>query len=580
MTEHFHLDPSFKTVAAAVAREAAVQGHLHGLPFAHDFFKPSSSDIETYVQLELNATCDSYATWHRLGSRHHGTACTGRGTCTTVGTRPIQVLYMDVGCWTGDGHQGWPKHREFGVVYGRIAILCAFHVPPHYHGQATKWSEFKGGGSLTIDLTATTYVEWPRVEVLLNYLASNNKTIGELHVLAAVALNSKVIAPKSDPPGSSAGEPIYVIIGDLHAQVADDAAQVGKPTFPPAPSPPQYPLWGRLNLDQAAPHNPRKRTTMIDGIVETALPDWLADEVFTDMQLNARNEMKFQKEWLTKYYVKGGKGAQIFQDAGQDLRALVDSLRDYQEKHISLKGCPLYVVQVGDLFDLWLGFQRGFKKGGGLHDLLQGAHQFAEFWVERTLLHETQDVDLVHLLGLSTVPGLETTFLYGNHDNYRKYAAKAIKVPNKNKYGKYAGKELDVFGAPASLPVTGLWIEHGHACDPSNRDESPSDGYGLTQVAYWVQLARQFEGFASWASSILHTASDDEMPRVVAIRHAISRCLPDRGIFVQGHSHEPLLKRIEVLPPPGPPTTPVINANTPPGPPNLPPGGPPKNTGQ
>jgi hypothetical protein len=46
---------------------------------------------------------------------------------TTQALSPIHVAYMDVGCWTGSGQRNeWTRHREFGLVYGHLILLCAF----------------------------------------------------------------------------------------------------------------------------------------------------------------------------------------------------------------------------------------------------------------------------------------------------------------------------------------------------------------------------------------------------------------------------------------------------------------------
>jgi hypothetical protein len=95
------------------------------------------------------------------------------------------------------------------------------------------------------------------------------------------------------------------------------------------------------------------------------------------------------------------------------------------------------VRAVGDFFDLWMGFQRAFK--GSIDKLVPDAMDFARFWVERTLFKTEQSAHLAHLLTLSESAGpnaqtgarLETTFLYGNHDNYRKHSIdETLTVPS------------------------------------------------------------------------------------------------------------------------------------------------------
>jgi len=123
------------------------------------------------------------------------------------------------------------------------------------------------------------------------------------------------------------------------------------------------------------------------------------------------------------------------------------------------------------------------------------------------------------------------------------------------------GMKLPVFNAPSRMRVEGLWAEHGHQPDPSNRDEDPTSGHRLTQLAFIEPGMRNIEGFATWFRSI---GDGKVVPRTVSIEHAMKCCLVDprdfsqpskqpeafRGIYVMGHSHEPMLKRIELWPRP------------------------------
>jgi hypothetical protein len=217
----------------------------------------------------------------------------------------------------------------------------------------------------------------------------------------------------------------------------------------------------------------------------------------------------------------------------------------------------LEVIQLGDLFDFWLGFQRAFRTSAD--DLLPCALDFARFWAERSLFATDQGPHLVHLLTMTEWAGknaktgaaLNTHFLYGNHDNYRKHGGGSpLVVPAGH---EHSGAAIHAFHAPSFFGKRGLWAEHGHQPDPSNRDESPVRGHGLTQVAFFEPAIRNLEGPAGWATSIWH---HDNIPRVVSIRHALGRCLlrpidtsgPCRSIYVMGHSHEPMLKRVELWP--------------------------------
>jgi hypothetical protein len=53
------------------------------------------------------------------------------GTTTLVQPTLATVTYMDVGCWGGsapserDTAAHWSKKRHFGIVFGRLTVLCA-----------------------------------------------------------------------------------------------------------------------------------------------------------------------------------------------------------------------------------------------------------------------------------------------------------------------------------------------------------------------------------------------------------------------------------------------------------------------
>ena len=70
---------------------------------------------------------------------------------------PLHFVYMDVGCWAGSGEKDmWSRHREFGVVYGPIVVLCAFGKDAEYarYGKPPAWEAFETSGSTpTIDAT-------------------------------------------------------------------------------------------------------------------------------------------------------------------------------------------------------------------------------------------------------------------------------------------------------------------------------------------------------------------------------------------------------------------------------------------
>jgi hypothetical protein len=69
----------------------------------------------------------------RLGSTIKAPKVAADGQVNTLGLAGIQFIYMDVGCWAGNGKPGWTKHREFGVVFGHLVFLCSFGYELGYH---------------------------------------------------------------------------------------------------------------------------------------------------------------------------------------------------------------------------------------------------------------------------------------------------------------------------------------------------------------------------------------------------------------------------------------------------------------
>jgi hypothetical protein len=526
-------DPDFLDAAATCARRGN---------------KADTVTRQKYFETKLRYSHFDWFT--KLGSRLGNTIKPPKvaaGQVNTLGLAGIQFIYMDVGCWAGNGKPGWTKHREFGVVFGHLVFLCSFGYKLEYHHpEPILWVNFKTATlEDRIDPAIRIHPDYPRVKEFLDHLAGE-KNLGDLHILAAAMVNSWLIAT----PSSSDQDAILVFIGDLHAPTTtglDDAQIVenGKQM-----------LRGRLDMVQPGlgPIPP----WVIDQLQGLAgYPAWLTAQIFSTMSYNASTSLDSVKKWVADYHADTGARADIFQDAGQDLRTFVDHLRNYHESE-----SPLRVIQLGDFFDLWLGFQRAFEDS--IDDPLPCASDFARLWVERTLLDTRQGSHLAHLLTLSqtakpnrkTGAPLHTHFIYGNHDNYRRHGGGAdIELPSS---GERVGLKIHVFNAPPALDYPGLWAEHGHQKDPSNSDENPTSGHRLTQLAFLQPGVRSKEGFFTWGKAKLWEADFNQLPRVVCIRRAMDQCLinvlnssaPCRGMYVMGHSHEPMLKKVELWPSP------------------------------
>ena len=490
--------------------------------------------LSTYFQTKLRFI--DYALYQRVSTKLAARTPSDSKVAVVEGDAsialsPIHFVYMDVGCWTGDGEPGWTKHREFGLVYGYVAVLCSFGDQPEYYKKLKfpTWLDFNRRTASTplLNITIKKHPDFEPIKALLDNLAGAS-SLGNLRILGATMVTSGFVPV----PARGAKDPITVFIGDFHAPVATNSGNAH--VFDSGGER----LLGRLDLSPAFPIEPDVR-----GVLA---------QVLRDMDFQTRTTRDAVEMWLRFYHQPGKKTADIFQGAGQDLRTFVDYLGGF---HRSV--WPLKVVQLGDLFDLWMGFQRAFK--GSIDNLLPDAMDFARLWIERTLFKTEQSAHLTHLLTLSETAGrnrrtkanLETAFLYGNHDNYRKHGiGDTLTVP----LGlEHAGKRLNVFDAPRKIKVPGMFAEHGHQPDSANCDEDPSFGHRITQAAFVEPGSRNLEGFLGWAIKL---GDGNKVPRTLSIRHAMKRCLPGpkessdlcRGIYVMGHSHEPMLKRVELWP--------------------------------
>lgn len=469
----------------------------------------------------------------------------------------IELVYIDVGAWAGSGAPqiGWTRHRQFGLACGSVVVLCGFGtvdtIQPAFYPFHVPAEEFADPGFLDqtheaktlrfIDMQALRQPDFEPIRNLLRQLS--NTAIGQLHILAATMNRTH---PSILPPPPN--DVVHVLLGDLHAPVVTERheahLEAGNDIGEEA-------MRGRLNLD-ASSHIPGFPSGMDNDMAI------LGGQVLGTMDYDAHGSNSAVDLWFDRYCGDTQtKGAEIFQNAGQDLRTFVDYLRNFHET------CnPIHIAQLGDLFDLWMGFQRGFVEGV---EPVSGVPMtdFAHFWMERTI--RTREGDhLVKLLRVSEeakgdVP-LRTSFLYGNHDNYRKHGGPAIRSNPTSEHPD--GVSLDVFGAPSQLvlegvdrngiPRGGLIAEHGHQPDSSNSDDNPLLGYRLTQAAFLYPSTRNLEGPVSWRKE--QVMGTDDYPRHCNLKYAVRTHLTAttigqrRSVYAMGHSHEPMLKRIRIVP--------------------------------
>jgi hypothetical protein len=464
--------------------------------------------------------------------------------CTTISAPHVaSMLYVDVGRWGGSAagrkktDSDWGRCREFGVVCGRSAALCTYDRP----GGGKKITE------LSVDKRVQSSEGYKRIKVLLQKL-SNDATLGGVTVLKALTCE----IAHTDVPSY---DEIYVFLGDIHAPVmtTSERTYFGNRAAPL--------LNGRLDVAEA------KRVVERHAAIQSLLKifpfpisiplklaelvafaaDLYNDQCITEWPDKKTVNKKEVDDWFKYYHGTASNiGADIFQQAGEDLISWVKLLLEYQSTR--KPGQPkLKFVQAGDLFDLWIGLKTAVKWGkdiNGFHNA-DAAKKFVEFWIDESTKESTNTAaaGMNYLLTMDDklakgVEKINPTFLYGNHEDYLGTAAAPLNM-------KRAAKLTS---------VVGLHAEHGHACDSFNADDDPSLGWAITQLAFLAPLLRDYE---DRLTALKSNVSGSTVPRLTSVEYALNQCVFDpllgavrrkpKLIYVQGHTHEPMLKEVRVL---------------------------------
>jgi UDP-2,3-diacylglucosamine pyrophosphatase LpxH len=372
----------------------------------------------------------------------------------------IEFLYLDCGRWGGNGER-YPHQRNFGVVWGRWALLCDF---------VTDGTPFPG--KLNADAGP--------VNALLQALTEPGQS--------AV----RIIKSEWVPPSPLAPEPswdhIYVFLPDLHL-----------PLVTRLPDP---------HHSEDDPHAAGRRFRTDGAPTGRFRYPHREDELLTPEQ----------EQWFRSYL-----SSDIFQGAATDLVEFLEKLSRYRGD------AKLKLVQVGDMYDLWIGLDRYFDVHADDAVLLSeqpdalglSAQRFIDYWVGRTNASRRNGraIRALHEFG----DGRHISdWLYGNHDCYLG-AHTPAGLPQRRKF----------------LLERGLFAEHGHRGDASNRDGA-KDGQFLTNEVFEYPFLRKL---------------DPDRRQVfleVAARLAVETALhsPEQAfcVYVMGHTHSGYLSRVRLSP--------------------------------
>jgi hypothetical protein len=365
--------------------------------------------------------------------------------------------YLDCGRWGGDGERA---QRNFGVVWGRWALLCDF-VP-------------SGGAAVPVTREGDT-----PLDAVIGILTG--------------AQSSVRIAQKhwSSSPVEPSWERVYVFVPDLHLPIVR-----GYPNYQDYIGGPDGHMWREYNAD--GPTMGR-----YDYVGEGCRRSDGTNPFTGKLGNNA-------VQWFSQYLA-----GDIFRNADPDLVQFLQSLKKYRHD------IPMHFIQLGDMYDLWIGLDRYFDgDGAGLVVLSKEkgsdaeARKFVNYWVEQTNANFPELMDAFG--GLKGERITHTSWLYGNHDNYL--------------------SECTPAGAPERIQYirhNGLFVEHGHRGDSFNADGARM-GYWVTNQVFQYPFIRSMD--PDRRNNFITTAAESFLKR------------PDFCVYVMGHTHSPCLGEVSLVP--------------------------------
>lgn len=471
----------------------------------------------------------------------------GTKTINTLQGAPLEFTYMDVGFW-GDGLPDWKvwkgiqpaaqnavsdildlvlpesvsnpvakvhnpfrkrdpqkKKRDFGLVWGEWTCLCKYNNPQPGDGP----DEDPLGDDNPLKIL---------VDMLRQ--AEPVKKISVRRSLFTKARHG--LTPDRTK--------LYVIVPDLHLPVV-----IGQPKSTEREAP-----MGRISPVSAPV--PVLEFTKLDTSDADEVRDWY--EQYALFNSFGSPEKQFMNDEDKKAFDEG-RWDYDYTHTIPPARDLMEFLGKLQKCEIP--GVKIVVVQVGDMYELWKGFECFFSKQQQqvvryLDSPTLMAEEFVGYWVGRT--------NLLFRSLFKQFGKLSTIYMWGNHDNYlasyvNEYLSEAQTDPldeseqeiaqlNSTALAQVANGEYPVHDK--EVRVQGLLVEHGHRSDSFNWDGS-IEGHEGTRKGF-RNLGFNFfdEEWGTNRPARIHAA---------AVSFLISG---DFCVYAMGHTHEAHLTRIVIEP--------------------------------
>lgn len=395
-----------------------------------------------------------------------------------------EILYLDVGRWGGPAPKASPigtRQRNFGLVCGSRAALCEFrptvsNVPPEQ--------------TLILDSVGKT------IDTPINTMLTQMRSAGGAVRLLRHGMSSNPNILNGFVPNDTT---VHIVLPDFHLPVCtakpskttDDGHHMGR-----------FEYIGSLSV-RSDDH----------GMIKPLLggPRELGPSALT---------------WFDRY-LKGDIFGLPDETAAVDLVAFLDVLES-----VSLPS-PLekHFVQVGDLYDLWIGLEAFFSQQADHRVVLKNnpgvlAGDFIDEWcrrTERAMMPSSGDPKknlVTRLNALSFDPAFRSSWLHGNHDNY-------LLVHTAQKPG--GGNMF----APRKALVSegGIRIEHGQRGDKENRDGETS-GQSTTNTVFAHPVVR-----------LLDPNRRSFFYALAAVTYVEK---PDFHVFTMGHTHSGFLTKLRL----------------------------------
>jgi UDP-2,3-diacylglucosamine pyrophosphatase LpxH len=524
------------------------------------------------------------------------------GSRGTLSPPEASFVYMDVGGWLGSHGGAWAKFwnglnvkRDLGIVAGPLVLLCSFEYAFH------KDDTYDHGGDCEAWKKQSKASEPAKsVERLLRHLRA---TVSGASKLGTMVVRDFAVAPWQRSWGVP--DKIHVILGDMHLAVLDDRFQTyaGGATVSAdghkVTVPERVPRRGRVDVrtleklvKELVPTAGMDGTKALKDLVDVAnkaltlstpakvaigglagaaliaaaprllpaLPaaygtSWAAGDWagIKDDTMTAADAEKWYEFYCVG--VDGGAPADVFEQAGEHLHELLRRLAKYADEST---GClPAKLVQLGDMFDYWVGFSCHYEPSKSPDEPVKPDHRYTEslvrYWTDNALSNTRQGREVAEALAIAQQK-LDPVYLYGNHDNY--LGAMGVRPSY-----RFHGEEKHLPQRRAYYTTGGIYMEHGHQWEPSNADNkatvpivstltlgTPSPlGMFVTQAAFVRPVAiRNFEGDAAGVVAKASGTYGQRLDQIIGSAIRYWNKSGGFGVYVMGHTHAPALTRVIV----------------------------------